>query len=115
MTGSASCAVRGLLLLTWAAANAPAQDWLTWGGSPQRASWAERETAFTRENVGKTALKWRTQLDIAPKFEILSSATAPLVSEGVRTAQGVKDVVYVVSNDDTVYALDADTGVAIWK
>src|SRR5207253_991318 len=61
MTGNASFAVRALMWLTWAAANAPAQDWLTWGGSPQRASWAERETAFTRENVGKTALKWRTQ------------------------------------------------------
>jgi glucose dehydrogenase len=55
------------------------------------------------------------QLDLNPKFEILSSATAPLVAESVRTSRGVEDLVYVADNHDSVYTLDADTGRVIWK
>lgn len=90
-------------------------DWLTWGGGPDRAGWAKSETAISRDNVPKLELIWKAQLDITPKFEVLSTSTAPLVVEGVRTAQGAKDLVFVVAADDTVYAIDADTGGTVWK
>lgn len=90
-------------------------DWLTWGGGPDRAGWAKAETAIGAGNVSGLHLKWRVHLDITPKVEVLSSSTAPLIAENVRTARGPKEVVFVVAADDTVYAVDAAAGTVLWK
>src|SRR5579862_6488079 len=92
-------------LLTIAQERPPAtHDWLSWGGGPDRAGWAQAETDISPESVSKLGLKWKVKLDIVPRFEVLSTSTAPLVVTDVPTAQGPKDLVFVVANDDTVYA-----------
>ena len=93
----------------------PAQDWLTWGGDPQRTAWAKSEHILSKENVSRLEIKWTAQLDTVPKFEVLSTLTAPLVVEGVTTAQGVKDVVFVIGGNDTVNAIDSANGKILWK
>lgn len=55
------------------------------------------------------------QTEPLPRFEVLSTTTAPLVVEDVPTPQGLKDLVFVVANDDTVNAIDAATGTIAWK
>jgi hypothetical protein len=92
-----------------------ARDWLTWGGDQQRSGWARAETTLSKENVSRLDLKWRTQLDTAPSVVVLSTLTAPLVVENVRTPQGPEDLVFVVGSNDTVYALEADTGKVAWQ
>ena len=95
---------------------APASgDWLTWGGDPQRSGWAKSERILSKDNVSGLTIKWKAQLDTTPKFEVLSTLTAPLVAEGITTPQGTKDVVIVVAGDDTVNAIDAATGKILWK
>jgi outer membrane protein assembly factor BamB len=97
------------------AAQVFAQGWTTWGGGPDRNGWARSEAAISRDSVAHLELKWRLQLDITPKFEVLSTSTAPVIVENVGTPQGRKDLVFVVSYDDTVYAIAADTGKVVWK
>src|SRR5712672_2201271 len=87
-----------------------AQDWLTWGGDPQRTGWAKSEKILSKDSVSRLEIKWKAQLDTVPRFEVLSTLTAPLVVEGVNTVQGLKDLVFVVGGDDTVNAIDAYTG-----
>src|SRR6266568_3236237 len=104
----------GFCLLFFLAA-LQAQDWLTWGGDQQRTGWAKSETILSKDNVSNLEIKWTAQLDTVPKFEVLSTLTAPIVVEGVRTPQGAKDLVFVVGSEDTVYSIDAATGKVFWK
>jgi hypothetical protein len=90
-------------------------DWLTWGGDASRAGWAKGETDITPANVPGMSLKWKLKLDITPRPEVLSTSTAPLVVEGVSTANGRRDIVFVVASDDSVYAIDAASGTLLWK
>ena len=120
MTGSFLCSSVALtLFLTSGLAQnkevPSSNDWLTWGGDAQRTGWAKSENTLTKDNVSGLGIKWKTQLDTVPKFEVLSTLTAPLVVEGVSTGQGTKDIVVVVGGDDTVNAIDADTGKILWK
>ena len=92
------------------AGDATNAEWLTWGGSPDRAGWAKSETTISPENASRLHLKWKLHLNVTPKFEVLSSATAPLVANA-----GARSVVFVVDANDTVYAIDAAKGQTIWK
>jgi outer membrane protein assembly factor BamB len=94
---------------------APARDWLTWGYDPERTGWNKGETALSRDNVSRLELKWSTQLSTKPTEIALSTLTAPLVIEGVNTAQGRKTLVFIVGSDDTVFAIDADNGKVVWQ
>jgi outer membrane protein assembly factor BamB len=94
---------------------APAQDWLTWGADPERTGWAKGETTLSKDNVSRLQLQWKAQLDTAPSEVVLSTLTAPVVVESVRTSQGPKDLVFVVGAKDTIYALDAGAGQVVWQ
>ena len=97
------------------AQNTPARDWLTWGYDQERTGWNKGETTLSKDNVSRLELKWSTQLSTVPKYVVLSTLTAPLVVEGVSTAQGTKNLVFLVGSDDTVFAIDADTGKISWQ
>jgi outer membrane protein assembly factor BamB len=93
----------------------PARDWPTWGYDQERTGWNRGETSLTIDNVSKLRLLWSTQLSTPPNGIVLSTLTAPLVAEGVSTAQGVKNLAFLLGADDTVFALDADTGKVSWQ
>jgi outer membrane protein assembly factor BamB len=93
----------------------PTRDWTTWGYDQERSGWNKGETWLTRNNVSRLSLLWSTQLSTPPKGVVLSTLTAPLVAEGVATAQGVKNLVFLLGADDTVFALDADSGKVFWQ
>jgi outer membrane protein assembly factor BamB len=94
------------------------REWLTWGGDIERSGWNRGESALSKQSIGRLALKWKTQIDKEVSIEIESGnsmLTAPLVAQGVRTPQGPKTVVYTLSASNTLVALDAVTGAAIWR
>jgi outer membrane protein assembly factor BamB len=89
-------------------------DWVTWGHDPGRTGWNQSETTLTKDNVSRLELKWKSQLSTAPRDEVLSTLTAPLVAT-VDGPQGSRTRVFVVGSDNTVYAIDSETGEVSWK
>ena len=75
---------------------APGRDWTTWGYDQERTGWNKGETSLTPNNVSGLKLLWNTQLSTPPKVIVLSTLTAPLVAEGVRTAHGTKNLVFLL-------------------
>src|SRR6266481_5915610 len=109
-------AILGLVAVSFAAnPTRPSHDWLTWGGDPERSGWAKDETAISKDTAGKLELKWRLQLDNVPAEVVLSSLTAPLVVENVKTRQGLKNLVFVTGSADILYAIDSDKGKVVWQ
>ena len=92
-----------------------ASEWLTFGYDAQRSGWNTTETTLSPKNVGRLALLWNTQLSTPPQDVALSTLTSPLVAEGVETAQGKKNLLFTIGIDDTLYALDADSGKTVWQ
>ena len=90
-------------------------DWLSYGYDQQRVGWNRGETILSKKTVGRLKLLWSTPVTTEAKPVILSTLTAPIVVAGVATPDGVKDLVYTVSIEDTVIALDADTGKIVWQ
>jgi outer membrane protein assembly factor BamB len=111
--------VSGVLnALTMYAQGTRSREWLTWGGDPERTGWNRGESAISKQNVRRLALKWKTQIDKEVPIEIESGnsmLTAPLVAENVQTAGGRRTVVYTLSAANTIVALDAATGTPIWQ
>jgi outer membrane protein assembly factor BamB len=104
-----------LPLFCLAQSGAVPHDWLTWGGAPDRSGWARSETILSKDNVAKMELKWMAQLDNPASDTVLSAVTAPLVAENIATAQGRKNLIYVVGSADIVYALDEASGSVVWQ
>lgn len=90
-----------------------AADWPTFGHDPQRTGWAFEEETLSPQNAAQLQLKWKTEVKNEPKS--LTALTAPVVADGVSTAQGKKTLVYVAGSSDEFYALDAATGTPIWQ
>ena len=89
-------------------------EWLTWGYDQQRTGWNQAETVLTKDNVSQLELKWQAQLSTSPREEVLSTLTAPLVAT-VSGPQGPVARVFVVGSDNTVYAIDGETGKVTWE
>src|SRR5690349_16289151 len=89
-------------------------EWLTWGHDPQRTGWNQSESVLTKENVSRLEVKWKAQLATTPREEVLSTLTAPLVAS-VNGPQGPVTRVFVVGSDNTVYAINSDTGEIAWQ
>jgi outer membrane protein assembly factor BamB len=102
-------------MVSFAQSTAAPRDWITWGYDQERTGWNRGETVLSKDNVSGLKLKWSTQLSTQPKEVALSTLTAPLVVEGVNTPQGRKTLVFVVGSDDTVFAIDADSGKVLWQ
>jgi outer membrane protein assembly factor BamB len=90
-------------------------DWLTYNYDPQRTGWNRGETTLSKKTVGKLKPLWNTQLTTASKPIILSTLTAPIVVGGVTAPDGPHDLVFTISIEDTLTALDANTGKIVWQ
>jgi outer membrane protein assembly factor BamB len=93
----------------------PADDWTTWGYDQERSAWNRGETTLAKNNVGRLGVQWSAQLSTPPTDTALSTLTAPLIVQGVNTLQGRKNLLFTLGADDTLYALDADTGRRLWQ
>jgi outer membrane protein assembly factor BamB len=95
---------------TNAGANTSTNEWLTFGYDGQRSGWNSAETALTAANVKRLKLLWNSQLPTPPQDTALSTLTSPLVAQ----VDG-RTLVFTVGIDDTLYALDADSGKTLWQ
>lgn len=99
-----------------------ADDWLTFGGNPQRNGWAREETALNKETAPRMKLLWSTKLDNNPKQ--MNGLTVPVVKESMlvpikdsrgRIKAAMLDVVIIGGSSDRVFALNADNGQLLWQ
>jgi outer membrane protein assembly factor BamB len=90
-------------------------DWLSYNYDVQRTGWNRGETTLSPKTVGKLKPLWNVQLITASQALVLATLTAPIVAGGVSTPGGVKDLVFTISMDDTLTALDAATGQIAWQ
>ncbi len=105
-----------LLIPAAGRAQAPGpSEWLTFGYDAQRSGWNTAETTLSPKNVGRLKLLWTTQLTTPPQDVALSTLTAPLVAAGIETPQGKKNLLFTVGIDDTMFAIDADSGKIVWQ
>ena len=61
-------------------------------------------------NVERLKLLWNSQLPTPPQDTALSTLTSPLVAQ----VDG-KTLVFTIGIDDTLFALDADSGKIVWQ
>ena len=83
-------------------------NWLMSGGDVERSGWNKDEHILTKTNVGKLKLLWKTKTDVYPQG--LHTLMDPLVVQNVPTAEGPKEIVYILGVGDTLYAFDAKSG-----
>ena len=71
-------------------------EWLTWGHDPERTGFNPDEKILGKDNVSQLEVKWTAQISTAPKDQVLSTMTAPVVAM-VNTPQGPVERVFVVA------------------
>jgi hypothetical protein len=92
-----------------------ADEWTTWGYDQERSGWNRGEKTLSTANVGKLKVQWKSQLSTPVVDVVLSTLTAPVIAANVATAQGSKNLLYVLGADDVLTAMDADTGATVWS
>src|SRR5437879_6248212 len=95
-------------------ASGATDEWLTWGYDQERTLWNRGETVLNKNNVSQLTLKWKTQIPTPATEVVLATLTTPLVAR-VNLPQGPVSRVFVVGGDNTVYAVDAQTGSIAWQ
>jgi outer membrane protein assembly factor BamB len=90
-------------------------DWPTWGYDQARTAWNRGEKTLNKSNVGKLKVVWNTKLDVPISKDVLSTMTAPVIASGMSVGGAVRDVMFVLGANDTLYALDAQTGRLLWQ
>jgi outer membrane protein assembly factor BamB len=95
------------LALTFAAGTlAVAGDWLNLGGDAQHSNWQKRGTQLSTGNVKELKLLWKRPTDSGP--------SAPVILGPTITHRGVRELVFVATASNKLYAYDADLGSLFW-
>ena len=102
------------LVLTVGVAAVPspstAPDVTTYHYDNTREGWNRAETVLTPENVNPQRFGLLGVYPVDGKVD-----AAPLYVGGLKLGSGTTDVLYVATEHDSVYALNAGTGTQIWK
>lgn len=87
------------------------QDVLTYHGDNFRTGWFSSETALTASNVNAQSFGLLQTVPLDGRVD-----AEPLVAlQQTIDNQGVHDVVYVATENNSVYALDAENGSTLWQ
>jgi outer membrane protein assembly factor BamB len=92
-----------------------AADWPTWGYDQERTAWNQGEKTLNAKNVGKLKVLWSTQLNVPINKDVLSTMTSPVIASGMEVGGRTRDVLFVLGANDTLYAVDAQSGEQLWQ
>ncbi|MGH9671640.1 MAG: PQQ-binding-like beta-propeller repeat protein, partial [Bryobacteraceae bacterium] len=90
-----------------------AADWLTFSADPQRTGWARGEDVLNAGNVSKLKLEWSLKVENTARE--MYALTTPVITGGLPTTRGFKELVFVAGTSDVLYAIDSDTGKVFWQ
>src|SRR5450631_7291 len=95
------------MVLSFAAPQVGAYDWLQVNGDPQHSGYNAIETTLGAGNVSSLALKYHAALPAI-------ADGAPVFLDGVTTPGGVKDLLFIATKAGDLVALDVRTGAQVW-
>jgi len=114
-------AMRKILILTvfvsMCAALAVAQsrggNWPTSGGDAQRSGWESADARISKDTVKDLQLLFKLKLETVSKGT--RPLMPPLIMGRLISYRGFRELAFVGSNADMVYAIDADLGTIFWQ
>jgi len=113
--------MRSLFILTvsvfmcaaFALAQSRGGNWPTFGGDAQRSGWEGADARISKDTVKDLQLLFKI------KLEMQSKGTRPLMPPVIMgrliSYRGFRELAFVGSNADIVYAIDADLGTIFWQ
>jgi hypothetical protein len=102
-----------ILLATGAAECVHAADWLQFGYDQAHSGFNPTETSYPV--AAQTAAQWSVTIHAVGSGTGLVSDAAPVYLSNVTTPGGIKNVLYVVTTNGTLVALDAANGTVLWS
>lgn len=88
-------------------------NWPTYAGDAQRSGWQRTETRITKDTVKDLQLLWKLKLEVQPKGT--RPLLPPVILGRLISYRGFKELAFVSTNADMVYAIDADLGKVFWQ
>ena len=114
-----TCSRSLLLVLAFAAcglivfAQSRGGNWPTYGGDAQRSGWNGADPRITKDSVKNFQLVWKINLETQSRG--MRPVMPPVIQGRLISYRGFKELAYVATNADIVYALDADLGTIFWQ
>lgn len=87
-------------------------NWGAYGGDAQRSNWERTDQRITKDNAKDLQLLFKMKLDTQPRTP--RALMAPLILGNLISYRGFKELAFVASNSDIVYAIDVDLGKMFW-
>src|ERR1700693_2219131 len=88
-------------------------DWPFAGNDAQRTGWEKSDSSITMGNVKDLKLVMKMSLD--PKVKGARSFSAPVVLGRIISYRGFKELAFVQSSSDRLWAIDADMNRVFWE
>jgi outer membrane protein assembly factor BamB len=91
----------------------PLGNWTASGNDPGQSGWQKSESVLTPANAPER-FKFLWKIKLGPEGKGGMSYSEPLLAPRLINAQGFKDIVFT-GGTDTLYAVDSELGVLLWK
>jgi len=88
-------------------------NWPTSGGDAQRSGWEGTDARISKDTVKDLQLLFKLKLESQAKG--LRPLMPPLIMGRLISYRGFRELAFVGSNADIVYAIDADLGTIFWQ
>jgi len=101
--------VSGLIVL----AQSRGGNWPTYGGDAQRSGWEGTDASLSNDSVRNLRLLWKIKLETQSRG--MRPVMPPIIQGRLISYRGFKELAFVATNADIVYAIDADLGTIFWQ
>ena len=88
-------------------------NWPTYGGDSQRSGWEGADASITKDSVKDLQLLWKVKLETQSRG--MRPVMPPVIQGRLISYRGFKELAFVATNSDIVYAIDADLGTIFWQ
>src|SRR5262249_31043779 len=89
------------------------RNWPTYGGDAQRSGSAGADFRITKDTVKDFQLLWKMKLESQSRG--LRPVLPPVILGRLISYRGFRELAFVATNADVVYAIDADLGKVFWQ
>jgi outer membrane protein assembly factor BamB len=103
----------GIMIAFMIQAQSRGGNWPTYGGDAQRSGWEATDARITKATAKDLQLLWKMKLETQAKG--LNALLPPAILRRLISYRGFKELAFVGTNADIVYAIDADLGKMFWQ